>query len=217
MKLKEMRMRKYFIEAAQKLMEEEEMPSITIKKIAEVAGYNSATIYNYFQNVDELFVYASINFLKPYILELKKRSEKTKNAVELYRLVYEVFNYYTFRRPEIFFNLFYGKYSEQLPEILKIYYTIFPEEMEGIKDTVKGMLSEGDIYLRDKQITRQIANEGAMTQENTEYLAETIVRNHMAFLYEIIIHKRGKNLEEDAEEFLEFFDRTVKLIVRSEK
>ena len=42
------RMMGYFIEAASQIIEEEGMEGVTIRKVADIAGYNSATMYNYF-------------------------------------------------------------------------------------------------------------------------------------------------------------------------
>ena len=53
-----------FITSAKELIDEYGLDNITIRKIADVSGYNSATMYNYFQNLDELLIYASIDYLK---------------------------------------------------------------------------------------------------------------------------------------------------------
>lgn len=44
----------YFIEATAAIIEEEGYDHITIRKIADKAGYNSATIYNYFSELSHL-------------------------------------------------------------------------------------------------------------------------------------------------------------------
>lgn len=42
------RMIKYFIDATIEIIEKEGYEGVTIRKVADIAGYNSATIYNYF-------------------------------------------------------------------------------------------------------------------------------------------------------------------------
>ncbi len=44
----------YFIDATNEIIENEGIESVTIRKVANLAGYNSATIYNYFENLDHL-------------------------------------------------------------------------------------------------------------------------------------------------------------------
>ena len=46
MDIKRKRIMIYFIEATQKLIRTEGMDSLSIRKIANTAGYNSATLYN---------------------------------------------------------------------------------------------------------------------------------------------------------------------------
>lgn len=54
MNIKKKRVMMYFIEATQELILKEGLENLSIKKIAEKAGYNSATIYNYFENLEVL-------------------------------------------------------------------------------------------------------------------------------------------------------------------
>jgi len=49
MTIKKRRVMTYFIEAANEIIKEEGINGITIRKVADKAGFNSATIYNYFE------------------------------------------------------------------------------------------------------------------------------------------------------------------------
>ena len=49
--IKKKRVMMYFIEATQELILNEGIENLSIKKIAEKAGYNTATIYNYFEDL----------------------------------------------------------------------------------------------------------------------------------------------------------------------
>ena len=51
-----------FIEATKSLMDSVGEEGLSIRKIAAKAGYNSATIYNYFQDLDELMLFGSVSF-----------------------------------------------------------------------------------------------------------------------------------------------------------
>ena len=51
---KRKRIMSYFINATIELMEKEGIENLTIRKVAEQAKYNSATLYHYFSNLDEL-------------------------------------------------------------------------------------------------------------------------------------------------------------------
>lgn len=49
---KRKRIMSYFINATIELMEKEGIENLTIRKVAEQAKYNSATLYHYFSNLD---------------------------------------------------------------------------------------------------------------------------------------------------------------------
>lgn len=62
-----------------------------MRKAAAAAGYNSATLYNYFEDMEELVIFASMGYLKQYIVDLENTLEDSMNALERYRTIYKVF------------------------------------------------------------------------------------------------------------------------------
>lgn len=52
--IQEQRMRAYFIEATRDILKAEGLKSISVRNIAERAGYSYATLYNYFKDIREL-------------------------------------------------------------------------------------------------------------------------------------------------------------------
>ncbi len=52
--LQEQRMRGYFMQATKEILQGEGLKSISVRKIAERAGYSYATLYNYFKDINEL-------------------------------------------------------------------------------------------------------------------------------------------------------------------
>lgn len=59
--LQRKRMEGYFIEAAKKLSYTCQRHELSVRRIAEEAGYSYATLYNYFRNADHLLWYLIIN------------------------------------------------------------------------------------------------------------------------------------------------------------
>ena len=49
----------YFIEATEKLIRSDGVEGLSIRKIASEAGYNSATLYNYFEDLEHLVLFGS--------------------------------------------------------------------------------------------------------------------------------------------------------------
>ncbi|HAQ65156.1 MAG TPA: hypothetical protein DCR43_04790 [Bacteroidales bacterium] len=52
--IQEQRMRGYFIEATKNILRSEGVKGISVRSIADVAGYSFATLYNYFRDVRQL-------------------------------------------------------------------------------------------------------------------------------------------------------------------
>lgn len=65
------RMKKYFIDAAKKLIANYPRSELSVRKIAGDAGYSYATIYNYFDNLDHLLWYVIIDILDELALALQ--------------------------------------------------------------------------------------------------------------------------------------------------
>lgn len=52
--IQEARMRGYFLESAKNLIKGEGLKSISVRNVAHHAGYSYATLYNYFQDINDL-------------------------------------------------------------------------------------------------------------------------------------------------------------------
>lgn len=207
--LKQRRTMTYFIEATEKLIIEEGIDGLSIRKIATEAGYNSATIYNYFENLEILILYASVSYLSDYICNLKDVIKEEMTSLEIYRNIYSVFNKHSFRSPEIFYNMFFGNNSNKLTDIIKQYYEIFPDDLEGQTPSIKTMLTQGNIYHRDKPIVDMLAEDGVIDVEKTEIIIELMVRVHETFLLEAIRLNDDSEIEIHSKKFLKIFDYII--------
>ena len=81
------RMKRYFIDSAKALIEEEGLENLTTKKIGDRAGYSYATIYNYFENFNELICICIEEFsfeMKEY---LKERIKTVPDSLEKLRFM----------------------------------------------------------------------------------------------------------------------------------
>lgn len=208
--VKKRRVMTYFIEATQKLISNEGIENLSIKKIAEKAGYNTATIYNYFENLEELILYASIDYLKIYLKDLKNEINSDMKAIEIYENIYKVFVHHSFEKPEIFQTLFFGKYSYKLGNIIKKYYEIFPDEIEGQMDITKSVLIEANIHNRDIPVIKQMIKEGSVLEKEAPYIMESIVRVHHSYLENILQQRENISLEEHKTKFFKVFNYLLK-------
>lgn len=208
--IKKRRVMMYFIEATQELILNEGIENLSIKKIADTAGYNTATIYNYFEDLEELILYSSIDYLKIYLKDLKSEIKSNMKAIEMYETIYKVFVHHSFEKPEIFHTLFFGKYSYKLEKIIKKYYEIFPDDITGQTDITKSVLVEGNIHNRDLPVIKQMIKEGSILEENAPYIMEAIVRIHQSYLENILQQREKISLEEHEIKFFKIFNFLLK-------
>ena len=208
--IKKRRVMMYFIEATQELILNEGIENLSIKKIADTAGYNTATIYNYFEDLEELILYSSIDYLKIYLKDLKSEIKSNMKAIEMYETIYKVFVHHSFEKPEIFHTLFFGKYSYKLEKIIKKYYEIFPDDITGQTDITKSVLVEGNIHNRDLPVIKQMIKEGSILEEEAPYIMEAIVRIHQSYLENILQQREKISLEEHEIKFFKIVNFLLK-------
>ena len=62
--IQEQRVRGYFVQAANEILRGEGISNLSVRNVAEKAGYSYATLYNYFKNINELLSYSIIEFIE---------------------------------------------------------------------------------------------------------------------------------------------------------
>lgn len=143
---KRKRIMSYFINAAIELMEKEGIENLTIRKVAERAKYNSATLYHYFSNLGELELFASVKCLDEYMRETPMHKAGEKNFREWYLEQWRCFCRHSFARPRIYNFLFFSpEGSKNLNEVFRKYYEISEPEIKGLNEMsvliYRGMLA----------------------------------------------------------------------------
>ncbi len=104
--LQEKRMKDYFIQAAKGMLKGEGLKSLSVRSIADQAGYSFATMYNYFKDVNELVFHCVNDFqeeCKVFTTDQAKKSPRGISKVKTLVLAYV--NYFV-EYPGIF-ELFY--------------------------------------------------------------------------------------------------------------
>ena len=164
-----------FINAASELMENEGMESLTLRRVAKRAGYNSATLYNYFKDLDHLTVYASMKYFEDYNRNLARYLADEQDAFQRFLFMWRFFCASAFRHPHAYYNLLYGKYSGELTEIIHAYYEVFPEELGELDDSVLEMLTCGSLVERNWQMLQPVLEGASLSLEERESMNEIIL------------------------------------------
>lgn len=162
----------YFIEATVQIIEEEGIENVTIRKVSDLAGYNSATIYNYFNELSHLIFYASLRMLKTYTEALPAYMARGDNALEKYLLLWECFCQYSFREPQIYHAIFSSDVGGGSKELMDDYYDQFPDDLSNLPPDVKPIFLEFNLSNRDRIAMKNCVEDGYIKRENAEHVQE---------------------------------------------
>lgn len=203
-------MMSYFLEAASSIMEEEGIEKVTVRKVASMAGFNSATLYNYFENLNHLLFYASLKYLKEYAKDLNNYVKDSKNSIDTYLKVWECFSYHSYLRPEIYNLIFFSGFSHStINDSIKTYYSIFPEELAEESQKFLPMLLEDNIYLRDYKLLQASVEEGFIKEGDIYSINEMNVLIYQGMLSRILNKNITYTVEESVERTLKYIRRTL--------
>lgn len=104
--IQETRMKGYFIQATKEILKGEGIQALSVRNIADRAGYSYATLYNYFKDVNELLFYCINDFQQECQLFVENKTGKEKEGIEsLKAKIIAYINYFT-EYPGIF-DLFF--------------------------------------------------------------------------------------------------------------
>lgn len=178
-----------FIKSAEELIDEVGIEKVTLRKIASRAGYNSATVYNYFENLDHLIFYAAMRHIKDYSLALGDYLKGTDNAMDIFLKVWECFCNFAYEKPEIYNAIFFPNLNNNLDYYMEEYYTFFPIDFKSLNINVSTMILRGDIKKRARSTIMGCVEEGYIAEEDAEKFNDMTLLIFEGFLKRILRHQ----------------------------
>jgi AcrR family transcriptional regulator len=202
-------MMSYFIEATNEIIENEGIEAITIRRVSDIAGYNSATLYNYFENLDHLVFFASMKYLREYVLSLPKYLKNMKNPIDKYFCIWKYFCYHSFRKPKIYYTIFFDKFSRSLNDDIKEYYKIFPEELGDQSMDLLPMLLGQNIYDRNRAILKSSISELLVQEEDLEAINEMHLLIYRGMLSRVLNNQVDYTIDSAVDRTLFYMKQTI--------
>lgn len=189
-----------FIEAAQELIDETGVENVSIRKIAERAGFHNSTIYLYFKDVNHLIQLASMRHFEEYSQSLAELSAKGASPKENFIQIWTYFCQTVFKNPNLFYQFFFGKYSDNLTPIMKRYYELFPDKRYTFSEDIEEMFFGKNIQERClKLLIPLIGTEGVrVNYDNLE-----IVNNIMVGYLKDVLDQKRHNQDLSSDELTE--------------
>ena len=170
-KTKQKNLKRDYIEATYDILCENGMEGFTIRKVAEKGGCSSAALYKHFKDADHLLSLASLRYLSQYSEDIAFLSQLESDYLEMNLLMWESFAYYSFLNIPIFENLFFGKETSNIQEIVLEYYTEFPEDLTKLSGYFKMIIQSNNLRERDFIMLKRAADEGQLTLESADLLS----------------------------------------------
>ena len=185
------RMKKYFVEAAYNILIEQGMDKLTVRNIAKRAGYSYATIYNYFNNFDELLWAVGVEVLHNLSDTLEKHYKNEKEKLKGVQLL----------------NSVYRKYIDFFLENENLYHFIFFKNIKTID--LKDIKNDPppNLFNLQQTIMQTFVSEGLIKEENKEITGELLTNSINGLLSLYFSGKEGLSKTElhlKAKQYVEY-------------
>lgn len=178
-----------FINATVELIDEIGIENITIRNVALKTRYNSATLYNYFENLDHLIFFAAMRTIRDYALFLDQYLKDEDNAMDQFLKVWQCFCDYSFKKPEVYNAIFFPQLSKDFEHYIHQYYSLFSEDF-GVHDkTISSMLKKGDIVDRNMEIVLDCVEEGYILEGDANSLNNMSLLIYEGMLVRLLRHR----------------------------
>ncbi len=185
--IKNLRTKSCFIQAAKEIVLREGVENVSVRKVADQAGYTFATIYNYFKDLNELLQEVKNEMILDVMTYMQKSvPEKIYDLDDVKKLNHHYIDYYI-ERPNVF-RFFYSyrlhsviEPQEEVLDYSKLYFDTYrgfviggvikekeiPVIAKTIIYTLHGLLA---LYFSDNGMTREMLYDEM--NKTIEYLLE---------------------------------------------
>ena len=183
------------INAAMKMIHESGIQSVSARSLGARVGMNSALIYRYFRDIDELVLFACVHALQEYTNDMVVSSsgldpdtDESYDA-DIYMLSWEIFCKHAFNNPEEFNTLFFSRHSSDLPDVIKAYLELFPPERDASSDVfLEAMFRTTN--LQDRNLLLLLPLLEGRTPQDDILLVNVMT---IAFFYSLLIQLLGSD------------------------
>lgn len=189
--IQEQRIRSFFVESCKSIIRGEGLKGVSVRNVADEAGYSAATLYNYFKDIYALLNVCIEEFLDEVEDFVAKDAKQSNDAIESLRAKSYSFVKYFIQYPGIYELLFLEKISNLgfNPEISKR----FEKLLTGMIDEEMAQLLKG----------------------NHSDDAELLVGMYVAMVQGYLLLYMNKRIPADFVEFKKRFDVSVVFFLNS--
>lgn len=180
-----------FIIAAREVILMDGLEKVTVRRIAEITGCNSAKLYFYFKDLDQLITMACMGHLEKYSQTLVTDLGELDDDYEIFLHTWEVFSYFGFNNAAIWNQIFFKRHDVALNDMIDEYYRLFPQQFSKISEPVRKMLFGGTLLERNKAILLPLVEDGTIKSDNVDLINDLMYHYFHGLLLERIGSEGG--------------------------
>ena len=197
------------INAAMEMIHESGIQSVSARSLGARVGMNSALIYRYFRDIDELVLFACVHALQEYTndmvvssSDLDPDNDESYDA-EIYMRSWKLFCKHAFNNPEEYNTLFFSRHSADLPDVIREYLELFPPERDTSSDVfLEAMFRTTSLQDRNLLLLLPLL-EGQRPQGDIILVNDMTIAFFYALLTQLLGNDRGVTPESQTERMLE--------------
>ena len=174
-----------FVKATKDLIASEGMDAISIRRVSAAAGYSSATLYLYFDDINELVTMSLISSLDAYIRDIIETTPDDETPRAEYLRTWQISCRHAFADPATYLDLFYGPRSRDLDVIAQKYYELFPEELGQANKRMLNMLAGGSLSRRNFAVLDSFAGELGLSEGEAKLANDLTIAYFRSFLEQV--------------------------------
>jgi|AGTN01.2.fsa_nt_gi Transcriptional regulator len=142
--VKNERVRSYFIDAARQIILSEGVESVSVRKVADIAGYSYATIYNYFSDLNALLLETKRSMIRDMVAYMGGAQDETAIGIEQIKQLNRMYALYYLAHPHVF-RFFYSYRLTEEPKAAAQYF----DYTASWQETYQSFVTDGTIKSED--------------------------------------------------------------------
>lgn len=190
---KRRRVKMYFLDAAKEIIINEGVENITVRKVADIAGYSNVMIYHYFTDLNELLWDVKAVMINDLAEYMQEKMHETLYNIDGIKRLFETYIAYYFENPNVFKFFYLHRLSK--PANKNEEKETEPDYNQMWKEAFKGFVLEGILDEKDIEVIAQIfiyAIHGLLTLNfsGQEDLTEENVYKVLGRMIDYILRKK---------------------------
>ena len=184
--LKKQRTRKYFLKAAKEIIIQEGHEHVSVRRVADIAGYSFPTMYKYFKDVNELLWDAKQDMINDLVIYMHNAMPQEVYDINLIKKLFHTYIEYYFENPNVFKFFYFHQLTK--PHEGENHTELQIDFTAMWKETFKGFVLNGRLQANDVEITAKtliyaihgiltlyLSSNGDLTRDNVYKDADKII------------------------------------------